>query len=86
MKKCPFCNAEIEENARFCLYCMNSFEEKQGIATPRENKRRRLMILIAVLVFVLFIIMTIFLLKEDTPDNKQPSSPQNNIEETLKKG
>ena len=24
MKKWPFCGAEIEENARFCLYCMKA--------------------------------------------------------------
>lgn len=85
MKKCPFCNADIEENARFCLYCMNSLEEKQVIETPKENKRRWLIMLIAILLFVLFIILTIFSLKEDTPDSKQPGSAQNIIEKVLKK-
>lgn len=28
MKKCPFCGAVIEENARFCLYCMKELEGK----------------------------------------------------------
>ena len=84
MKKCPFCNAEIEENARFCLYCMSSLEEKQVIENPKENKRRWLIILMAILVFVLFIILTIFLSKKDTPDSKHPSSTQNNTGEVSK--
>ena len=28
MKKCPYCGAVIEENARFCLYCMRELENK----------------------------------------------------------
>lgn len=39
MKKCPFCNAQIEENARFCLYCMTPLEEKRLIETPKENNK-----------------------------------------------
>ena len=37
MKNCPFCKAEIEENARFCLYCMRSLEEKQVVATTKKR-------------------------------------------------
>lgn len=85
MRKCPFCNADIEENARFCLYCMNSLEKKQVIETPKENKKQWLIILISILFIVLFIISTIFLLKEDAPDGKQPGSPKNIIEKVLKK-
>ena len=31
MKKCPFCDADIEDSARFCLYCMRPLTEKEQI-------------------------------------------------------
>lgn len=37
MKSCPFCKAEIEDNARFCLYCMRSLEEKQVVAATKKQ-------------------------------------------------
>ena len=40
MKRCPKCHAEIEETARFCLYCMTSFEEKEAL-TPIPHRRKR---------------------------------------------
>ena len=40
MKKCPFCKAQIEDNARFCLYCMKPLTEKEAIASLKEKKRQ----------------------------------------------
>ena len=40
MKQCPFCKAELEDEARFCLYCMTSLEEKQIIDPPKAVRRR----------------------------------------------
>ncbi len=37
MKKCPFCKADIEDNARFCLYCMKPLNEKEVIP-PLQRK------------------------------------------------
>lgn len=56
MKKCPKCKAEIQEEARFCLYCMTSFEEKQTIENPKANNKRWLYIIAAVLAVVLVVI------------------------------
>lgn len=53
MKKCPVCGAELEENARFCLYCMTPLEEKQKITFPKSKRARWLVILAAVLVLAL---------------------------------
>ncbi len=69
MKKCPKCKAEIQEEARFCLYCMTSFEEKQTIETPKENNKRWLYIIAAVLVLVLIIIGIFLFVQKDSPNN-----------------
>lgn len=64
MKHCPFCNAEIEENARFCLYCMNSLEEKQKIVALKNAKKRWLVLLFAILFSVLLCICIALIVKK----------------------
>lgn len=60
MKKCPFCKAEIEENARFCIYCMTSLEQKTAVGSPPAKKRNwwwipvGLILLLGVAVFALW--------------------------------
>ena len=69
MKKCPKCKAEIQEEARFCLYCMTSFEEKQTIETPKVNNKRWLYIIAAVLAVVLVIISIVLFSPKDNDSN-----------------
>lgn len=38
MKQCPFCKANIEDNARFCLYCMRPLIAKEEIQPPPPKK------------------------------------------------
>ncbi len=60
MKKCPECGAKIQENARFCLYCMTSFEEKQKIEEATEISKRWLYIIAAVALGVILLVFCIF--------------------------
>ena len=69
MKKCPKCKAEIQEEARFCLYCMTSFEEKQTIETPKENNKRWLIIISAVLAVVLVVISIVLFASKGNVSN-----------------
>ena len=59
MKKCPFCKADIEDNARFCLYCMKPLNKKE-VVLPRARKSRGWMI--AAIVAILLLVAVIALL------------------------
>ena len=77
MKKCPKCNAEIQEEARFCLYCMTSFEEKQTIENSKANDKRWLYIIVAVLVVVL-VTMSVVLVLPKSNDFNESNNHSNN--------
>lgn len=53
MKKCPFCKAEIEENARFCLYCMKPLTKKEVVAPARKKAAWWLPVLLVLLLLLL---------------------------------
>lgn len=59
MKKCPFCKAEIEENARFCLYCMKPLNEKE-VLLPTKKKRPWWLLVLAGLLLVLLALVIFF--------------------------
>ena len=73
MKKCPKCKAELQEEARFCLYCMTSFEEKQTIETPKESNKRWLYIIATVLVLVI-LVSCFFIFKPKDKENAARNS------------
>lgn len=61
MKKCPFCSAELEDNASFCLYCMKSFDKKKSIAIFKaEKKNNWLIFLIIAIIIILLIFVALF--------------------------
>lgn len=74
MKICPKCKAEIHDDARFCLYCMTSFEEKQAIDSPKEKDRRWLYIAIAAVLVMIVILCTVFAFMNDDKSSNGTSS------------
>lgn len=76
--KCPYCSAELQENARFCLYCMESFQEKTQIPSPSARKRSRkiwLAILLAVVLTAAVIGVLAVGLQRDNTQNVDAASP-----------
>ena len=63
MKKCPFCKAELEDNARFCLYCMAQLEEKSIIALKNRNKKLRFVLIGAILCLLITAVLLICFLQ-----------------------
>ena len=69
MKKCPFCGADIEENAQFCLYCMTSLTEKEQILVHKQKKPQGLLILAAI-VAAAIILLLLLLGRRDVQNTK----------------
>lgn len=84
MKHCPYCKAELAENARFCLYCMKPLSEKE-IIPPVKSPNRWVPVTLTVLVLLL-VGGIYFLLKYGIPENNpvlsQPVTTQTTAEST----
>ncbi len=58
MKNCPKCGAQIDDNARFCVYCMTSFDEKVSLdAKQNESKVKSVVIAATVIILALFFVL-----------------------------
>ncbi len=86
MKNCPFCKAEIEDNAAFCLYCMTDLEEKQEVKTGSEKATKKITsLIIAITIFLLLGVgVLVFALcsKNSSPQHHSTSSADEAIVQT----
>ncbi len=74
MKKCPFCKSDIEDNARFCLYCMSSLEDKKIVENKKYDNKWWLCIIAIVLLFALILGISIFALSKNPANNSSDES------------
>ncbi len=80
MRKCPFCKAEIEDNARFCLYCMKPLNEKEVIQ-PAHRKMQWWLLAACIVVLALVLLIP---KNQDIPQKEAagvPETEQANTEE-----
>ncbi len=82
MKKCPYCHADIQDNARFCVFCMSSLQEKEKIETKQENNKRWLYIIAAFLLLALVFGISIFALSKNKANNTHNNSMQSYVSST----
>ena len=76
MKKCPFCGANIEDSAQFCLYCMQSLTEKEQIH-PYKKKKPQWIIIIVAIIAVFLILVAIWFGRHIRLTNEMPSDNSN---------
>ena len=76
MKKCPFCGADIEDSARFCLYCMQPLTKKEQVL-PHHRTRPQWLLTIAAVIAVALILVIVLLDQKSSLGNETPSdNPQ----------
>ena len=68
MKQCPYCGAQLQEQARFCLYCMRSLADKPDVTPPRPRIKFLLPVCIAAVVVLLAASLLLILNAHGTSD------------------
>lgn len=75
MKQCPYCKADIQENARFCLYCMNPLVEKTVIAPMGKKRHWIVWVIVAALLLGGLVTALLLLPPKTQPSPDVPASP-----------
>lgn len=57
MKKCPFCGADLADEAQFCLYCMTPLKEKELITPAKRRPKGWLFVLGGVLLLAVVLLL-----------------------------
>ena len=60
MIKCPKCGAQIDDNARFCMYCMTSLDNKKSVDGNGSNKSVHIVVISVILAVLVLLISLCF--------------------------
>ena len=74
MKQCPYCHSELEDSARFCLYCMRDLEPKRKMAAAAPVFRRKTVWIAALAVLLAAgVALALFFVNRPTPPIREES-------------
>lgn len=78
MKNCPYCSAEIQENAQFCLYCMNSLSQKKINKKDKPIIKPYLIVIISVLAAISILVsVLLFVFNNKSLNNGNEETTEN---------
>lgn len=81
MKRCPNCKAELDDNARFCLSCMTSLDEKEQIPPPVRKARRWPLVLLSSLLLSAVLVLILFALIPPPSEEAAEPTPSGIVED-----
>ena len=73
MKKCPFCRSEIQDQARFCLFCMKPLTDKESIDPIKPKKRLYFAVAVSIVLLLAAFLILWMLAQPEAPDTELPS-------------
>lgn len=71
MRKCPYCHSDLEDNARYCYFCMHDLEPKKYIKSKSHLSNKLIIVLLSILLTAVFLATTFLTVKFLIPKLKK---------------
>ncbi len=75
MKQCPHCNAELPQEANFCLYCMTKLTDETEVAVARRPWWRFLLLAVIPVIVIAIAVLLFFTLSDKTGQTLPSPTP-----------